>query len=329
MREIKNFMKSKSSWRCGNCKECLTPAQRRCNDELCWCWGNGWGGFSNKVSIWWSQWDRWAGVGPSKWVYLFWTYDPENPLDNTVSRQTDVETGDDRIVVWEFECIENEEARAMFREMIESLDSECVANLFRWNENDDRVRSWTLTPGAMAKFNALIANPTEESYAKLKTWLEQCCSYDPEEWQYPTPIITVWDPDPLPCTAESTSENSWTFFWISHSEYERSEVTASIETDPETWDSRVYASAWWVYLDPIFNFEGFIAPGWNEDGNCWRELFEVQDTECVKKLIWDFPNEWRELSPETCAALNALYQNPNMETWQAAREALENECLYY
>lgn len=39
MREIKNFMKSKSSWRCGNPKECLTPAQRRCNDELCWCWG--------------------------------------------------------------------------------------------------------------------------------------------------------------------------------------------------------------------------------------------------------------------------------------------------
>lgn len=42
MREIKNFMKSKSSWRCGNPKECITPAQRRCNDELCWCWGDGW-----------------------------------------------------------------------------------------------------------------------------------------------------------------------------------------------------------------------------------------------------------------------------------------------
>lgn len=329
MRQIKNFMEAKRPmWNCNECK-CITMQCWKESEAFCGCGDNGWGsGLSNKVSIWWNQWDY--AVGPSKWVYLFWTYDPENPLDNTVSRQTDIEIGEDHLVVWEFEWIEDEEARAMLRELLESLDAECVANLFRWNEYDDRVRSWTLTAEAMSRFNAAIANPTEENFAKLKIWLEQCCLNDPEEWKIPTPIITVWAPDPIPCTVEATSESSWTFFWISHSEGERSEVYAAIEVDAETWDSKVVAHTWWVYSDPMFNFEDFIDEVENPNGNCRIALMCSLDTECIKKLIWEY--EYQESGfpyfPETCAILDALYQNPTMENWQAAHDALENECLY-
>lgn len=338
MRQIKNFMEAKRPmWNCNECK-CITMQCWKESEAFCGCGDNGWSGrLSNKVSIWWSQWDEAMGIGQSKSAYLFWTYDPENPLDNTVSRVMDIETGVTRIVVWDFECIEDEEARAMLREALESLDAECVANLFRWDEYDDRTRSWTLTAEAMAKFNAAIANPTEENFAKLKTWLEQCCQNAPEEWQIPTPIITVWAPDPIPCTVEATSENSWTFFWISHSEFERSEVTAAIETDPETWDTKIVASAWWVYSDPMFNFEDFIDALENPNGNCRIALLCSLDTECIRKLIWeiDWDGDWeidRENNfpyfPETCAILDALYQNPTMENWEAARAALDNECLY-
>ena len=45
MRQIKNFMKSKSSWRCGNCNQCITPMSWKCDDEFCGC-----GGQANKIT---------------------------------------------------------------------------------------------------------------------------------------------------------------------------------------------------------------------------------------------------------------------------------------
>lgn len=129
MRQIKNFMKSKSSWRCGNPKECITPMSWKCNNELCWCGGNGWWGepiIPNR----WMAWGMSSDMGDIWTINLFQASPFSDDYiwiailtdDGTWDHFTSVTAGWKYLDMWQWDKM---------KELFESLDAECIEKLFQ------------------------------------------------------------------------------------------------------------------------------------------------------------------------------------------------------
>lgn len=105
------------------------------------------------------------------YIQFFNEYDSDEQHNEiSVEIDTDTEEGGYRMVVWAFEIIEDENARALWINIWESLDWEQIAKLFGMDKGKTWV--WQFISEAMTQFNALINNPTEEQATILKDWLE-------------------------------------------------------------------------------------------------------------------------------------------------------------
>lgn len=172
MRQIKNYLRSKRTmW---NCQEpvCATLNAWKCMNELCGC-GESKASLPNKFKV----------RENSENLFLTSFFNEDVEQDNTISIETDEETWDSFLVVWEFLIIENEDARALWHGTWESIDWPAVEKLLgRYDEGNTWV--WQFTPEAIAQFNAFINNPTEEQANILKDWLEDSVSdeYDPPHY---------------------------------------------------------------------------------------------------------------------------------------------------
>ncbi len=163
MRQVKAFMKAKK-WVCSKKCECLTINMWRCADlqngeEFCGC-GKSKSSLPNYVKTLEDEFGQY-------WIRFF---NEDEEQNNTILVDTDPETGKLRTNVWDFLAIEDEDARTFWRWTWESLDVEAVEKLF-WKD-EGKTWVWHFTPEAMAQFNALINNPTEEQAQVLIGWLE-------------------------------------------------------------------------------------------------------------------------------------------------------------
>lgn len=146
----------------------------RCWKMRCWNIWRCWGPIKKKEKklenkVWRETWE-----GVVLWFLTFFSNDPD--LDNTISieEDQDTETWEIKIVVGGFYSIEDEDARALWREMRESLDAEHVLGLFNFNDVRRWPQMWGIfLPDALAQFNTFINNPTEEQINALKAFLEE------------------------------------------------------------------------------------------------------------------------------------------------------------
>lgn len=164
MRQLKTFMRNrkKEMLACGPC-ECRTLQCWRYANENCGCG-------ESKSSL-----PNYVRVEGGNWIRFF-NEDEDQYNDITIEVDTDTETPSLRVVVWEFGIIEDEDAKALWLGMRESLDGEAVMKLFGISMEEGTTWVWHFTPEAMAQFNALINNPTEEQAQILKDWLEDKAS---------------------------------------------------------------------------------------------------------------------------------------------------------
>lgn len=322
MRQIKNFMKSKSSWRCGNPKECITPMSWKCNNELCWCGGNGWW-LDNKIvvipyndtdnpSLYWSYQIYMFGMPsqPSSW------YDEVEP---TIRTWSDYETWDCQRDYNFSQLNLSDEAEEAFYEVWYSVDS-CywilsLLGLYRLDEQtwieyyETLPQAWTFTSEAMQMFNDLIKNPTQEQIDLTIDWLVSKISM-----VEPTPIVNIQTTWPtLPNYKYDFSDN-----YLNAFHYWDNCVRAHTTQDPET------VEAWFgpesIYSNPFFDIDNPSEP-W-ETVNCWIWLFESLDAECLEKYC----NGCDTFPDDVYNAFNTLYQNPSPENAEATKEALEYQC---
>lgn len=178
MRQLKTFMRNrkKEMLACGPC-ECRTLQCWRYANENCGC-GESKSSLPNYVRV--------EGDVISGGLIQFFNEDDEQW--NAITIEIDIETGDEKVVLWDFLIIENEDARALWRWMREDLDAEAVAKLFGIDEGKTWI--WGFTPEAMAQFNAFVNNPTEEQAQILKDWLEDSVS---DEYDPPRHPIVIFD----------------------------------------------------------------------------------------------------------------------------------------
>lgn len=159
MRALKTFLRNRKAemlW-CGPC-ECRTLQCWRYANENCGCGENkSW--LPNYVSV------------DGQIIYFF----NEDEEQNNVARfEMDTELGTWKFVVGEFLIIKDEDTRTLWLGTWDNMEPEVVQKLFEWEEGKEWV--WHFTPEAMAQFNALIDNPTEEQAQILKDWLEDKAS---------------------------------------------------------------------------------------------------------------------------------------------------------
>lgn len=146
------------SYRCNMWCNCKKPTKKEPTPEP--------SSFENKVF---GQYD------PITENYLMTLFSNNIDEDNTINIEvdTETETGDFRVVIWEFWFIKNEEVNGLWREMRESLDTENVKTLFNAVELEGtNIIPGEFTGAAMAQFNAFLNNPTEEQTEMLKAFLE-------------------------------------------------------------------------------------------------------------------------------------------------------------
>lgn len=180
MRQLKTFMRNrkKEMLACGPC-ECRTLQCWRYANENCGC-GESKISLPNKFKV----------RENSENLFLTSLFNEDVEQDNTISIEVDEETGGMKTVVGEFLIIEDEDTKALWHWVWENLDAEAIEKLFgRYDEGNTWV--WHITSEAMAQFNALINNPTEEQADSLREWLEDKVSdeYDPP--RYPIVIFSA------------------------------------------------------------------------------------------------------------------------------------------
>ena len=164
MRALKTFMRNRKAemlW-CGPC-ECRTLQCWRYANENCGC-GEGKSSLPNYVRT-------LEDESGQYWIRLF---NENMEQNNNLKIEEDTDTGGIRLVVWEFLLIKDENTRILWYWMRDSMGAEVVEKLF-WRDGGN-TWVWHFTPEAMAQFNALINNPTEEQADILKEWLEDRAS---------------------------------------------------------------------------------------------------------------------------------------------------------
>ena len=296
MRQLKTMLRARKAqmlW-CGPC-ECLTLKCWRENDEYCNC-GESKTSLPNKFKV----------RENSEDLFLTSFFNEDVEQDNTISIESDPysETWDFFLRVWNFLIIEDEDTRVLWRETRESLDAEAVEKLLgRYDEGNTWV--WHFTPEAMAQFNALINNPTEEQADSLREWLEDKASdeYDPPH--YP---IVIFDLPPLNNVIDAYGGNSADVLTDGGENY----IGVSIETDTEMWHEKVVVGPSWAFDNERYIIEGV---------NVWIDLFEsVMGVDKVKSMmenVTSFPDE-------IFAAMNTYYNNPTLSNANSLKNLLSN-----
>lgn len=287
MRQLKTFMRNrkKEMLACGPC-ECRTLQCWRYANENCGCGEN-----SN------NRFFAFNGEGENKTFFFFnMNLDEDNTINIEVD--PDAETGDSKVVIWEFWAIKNEEARALWIGMWEDLDAECVETLLGGSESSSW--SWRFKAETMAQFNAFINNPTEEQMGALRGRLEHQC-WDDE----PSPIIEkvsdnciiyfaqqsgIWNPktgegeevksDYVNLSKKSVAVPVWTLMKIEYSEDDK-DVYFIFYDENETEIDRVVSRAPSDTMQYIYYAEeGSIEYGfeWDEERgwNIVKSSVEVQ-----------------------------------------------------
>lgn len=179
MRQLKQMLRARKAQMlaCGPC-ECRTLQCWRYANENCGCGESGTSLPNNFIVR-----------ENSEDLFLTSFFNEDVEQDNTISIETDEETWDSFLRVWDFLIIEDEDKNMLWRWTWESMDAIAVEKLLgRYDEGNTWV--WQFTPEAIAQFNAFINNPTEEQADILRSWLEDSVSdeYDPPH--YPIVIFS-------------------------------------------------------------------------------------------------------------------------------------------
>jgi len=101
-------------------------------------------------------------------MYFFNSDDEQN---NLIWIDTDPETGAQRVNVWDFLAIEDEDTRGLWVNIWKNLDADTVKELLSM-DGEFHV-AWCFISEAMAQFSAFFNNPTEEQASILHDWLEE------------------------------------------------------------------------------------------------------------------------------------------------------------
>lgn len=293
-RQLKTFLRNRKAemlW-CGPC-ECRTLQCWRYANENCGC-GESKPSLPNKFKV----------RENSENLFLTSLFNEDVEQDNTISVETDGEVGGIQTVVGEFLIIEDEDTNALWREVWEAIDGEAVEKLFgRYDEGNTWV--WHITSEAMAQFNALINNPTEEQAQILREWIEDKASdeYDPPH--YP---IVIFDLPILNNVIDAYGGNSADVLTDGGENY----IGVSIETDTEMWHEKVVVGPSWAFDNERYIIEGV---------NVWIDLFEsVMGVDKVKSMmenVTSFPDE-------IFAAMNTYYNNPTLSNANSLKNLLSN-----
>lgn len=215
MRQIKNFMKSKSSWRCGNPKECITPMGWKCNNEFCGCgeWGSSLPPLHNMIK-----------ETSENSAVIFGENETTNFIE--INIETDPETGDSRVFVYPHWIFADERYVRdwvnVWEDVLITIDAEGMKNvIYNYDKRPSKI---------FEALNEVYKNPTDENIQAAQDVM----------WER-IPLGELWN------IIEATSENSADVL-----NYDGNTIHYAIESDAETWLENVVIDLNWEFDADFF-----------------------------------------------------------------------------